>query len=98
MPSKDTFLLLRARALMEPGLKTEGDSGCHPTCPRLSHKPPPKLGFHVSLALAFSTPYFNGMLHSVRPRRKLLIMELGNVRKESYLPKAVLNQCCLNIY
>lgn len=82
---------------MEPNIKTEGGTRCHPTCPRLSRKPP-KPGFHVSLALAFSTPYFNGMLRSVRPRRKLLIMELGNVRKESYLPKAVLNQCCPNIY
>lgn len=24
--------------------------------------------------------------------------ELGNVCKENYLPKAVLNQCCPNIY
>lgn len=41
---------------------------------------------------------FKGMLHLVRPRRKLSHYQLRNMWKENYLPKAALNQCCPTIY
>jgi hypothetical protein len=63
---------------------------CHPACPHVFNKPQP--WFYASLTLGFVS-HFRWNAPFGQTTKKMPHYKLGNVEKENYLPKAVLNRC-----